>query len=268
MLFDTLLSTFSVREMASVVSHELGHHFHAHIYLNIVNALLQLLLFLFLLSKVIFLPSVSEAVGVHRHGRGISDSSESSNSDIHAVLHISLYVAAELLGPLSVLTFLLSNACSRLFEYQADEFSVRHYTPSKIEPRKKGETGNDGETAKVKIVSREEADALFREKEAEKRKKAKEGNSNDNEQNDQEGKKMNAKEAMAARISKLMEELEERGEVEGSDKPGVALHRGLSLLSASHLDNLTPHPLFVFFHYTHPPVLKRLQAIDEIVKKL
>jgi STE24 endopeptidase len=35
-------------------------------------------------------------------------------------------------------------------------------------------------------------------------------------------------------------------------------------LSQKNLSNLFPHPLYVIFHYSHPPLLDRLKAIDEI----
>jgi STE24 endopeptidase len=43
---------------------------------------------------------------------------------------------------------------------------------------------------------------------------------------------------------------------------GAALARALKTLSVDSLSNLYPHPLYVFFHYSHPPLLKRLHAID------
>lgn len=36
---------------------------------------------------------------------------------------------------------------------------------------------------------------------------------------------------------------------------------GLKALSQANLSNLTPHPVHVFLHYSHPPVLERIQAI-------
>jgi STE24 endopeptidase len=36
----------------------------------------------------------------------------------------------------------------------------------------------------------------------------------------------------------------------------------LKTLSASNLSNLTPHPFYVFLHYTHPPVLQRIRALE------
>lgn len=38
----------------------------------------------------------------------------------------------------------------------------------------------------------------------------------------------------------------------------------LKKLSVSNLSNLTPHPLYVFFHYSHPTLLNRLKRLGEI----
>lgn len=43
-----------------------------------------------------------------------------------------------------------------------------------------------------------------------------------------------------------------------------ALITALKKLSVDSLSNLTPHPLKVFFYYSHPPELERLKAIEEI----
>jgi len=42
---------------------------------------------------------------------------------------------------------------------------------------------------------------------------------------------------------------------------GTALEQALKKLSTDNLSNLTPHPAYVFFHYSHPPLLKRLAAL-------
>jgi STE24 endopeptidase len=42
---------------------------------------------------------------------------------------------------------------------------------------------------------------------------------------------------------------------------GKALANALKRLSVDNLSNLYPHPLYVFFHYSHPPLLKRLEAL-------
>ncbi len=43
-----------------------------------------------------------------------------------------------------------------------------------------------------------------------------------------------------------------------------ALIAGLKKLSVDTLSNLTPHPLKVFFYYSHPPVLDRIKSIEDI----
>jgi len=45
-------------------------------------------------------------------------------------------------------------------------------------------------------------------------------------------------------------------------KPG-ALQQALKRLSVKNLSNLTPHPWYVFIHYSHPALLQRLVAIDK-----
>lgn len=42
---------------------------------------------------------------------------------------------------------------------------------------------------------------------------------------------------------------------------GTALSNALKRLSVDSLGDLYPHPLYVFFHYSHPPLLKRLNAL-------
>jgi STE24 endopeptidase len=44
---------------------------------------------------------------------------------------------------------------------------------------------------------------------------------------------------------------------------GAALANALKKLSVDNLSDLYPHPAYVFFHYSHPPLLKRLEAIEK-----
>lgn len=46
-------------------------------------------------------------------------------------------------------------------------------------------------------------------------------------------------------------------------QPGSMI-AGLKKLSVDNLSNLTPHPLKVFFAYSHPPVLERIRALDQL----
>lgn len=43
-----------------------------------------------------------------------------------------------------------------------------------------------------------------------------------------------------------------------------ALKMSLKKLSVNNLSNLRPHPAYVFFHYSHPPLLQRMQALDKL----
>ena len=44
---------------------------------------------------------------------------------------------------------------------------------------------------------------------------------------------------------------------------GDDLSLALKKLSVNSLSNIYPHPLYVFFHYSHPPLIKRLRALNK-----
>ena len=44
---------------------------------------------------------------------------------------------------------------------------------------------------------------------------------------------------------------------------GDALQLALKKLSVDSLSNLYPHPFYVFMHYSHPPLLKRLAELNK-----
>ena len=48
---------------------------------------------------------------------------------------------------------------------------------------------------------------------------------------------------------------------------GEALQSALRKLSVDNLSNLKPHPAYVFFHYSHPPLLERLSALGLVKRK-
>lgn len=45
------------------------------------------------------------------------------------------------------------------------------------------------------------------------------------------------------------------------------LREALKKLSVNHLSNLRPHPAYVFVHYSHPPLLQRLEHLDRYKEK-
>lgn len=47
---------------------------------------------------------------------------------------------------------------------------------------------------------------------------------------------------------------------------GAPLIEALKKLSGDHLSNLTPHPAYVFVHYSHPPLLQRVRAMLQAMK--
>ena len=46
-----------------------------------------------------------------------------------------------------------------------------------------------------------------------------------------------------------------------------ALQQALKKLSVKNLSNLTPHPWYVFFNYSHPTLLQRLDALEKVKKE-
>jgi STE24 endopeptidase len=42
----------------------------------------------------------------------------------------------------------------------------------------------------------------------------------------------------------------------------VYLCEALKKLSVKNLSNMMPHPVYVFFHYSHPTLLKRLEKLE------
>jgi STE24 endopeptidase len=45
---------------------------------------------------------------------------------------------------------------------------------------------------------------------------------------------------------------------------GDDLISALKKLTTKNLSNLTPHPLYVFFHYSHPTLVQRIRAIKSL----
>ncbi len=45
---------------------------------------------------------------------------------------------------------------------------------------------------------------------------------------------------------------------------GKELIKALKKLTSKNLSNLTPHPLYVVFHYSHPPLISRIRALQSI----
>ena len=64
-------------------------------------------------------------------------------------------------------------------------------------------------------------------------------------------------------VSRTHEYEADRWAAETTHEP-ESLVNGLKRLSADNLSNLAPHPFYVFLNYSHPPLLKRVQAIQRV----
>jgi STE24 endopeptidase len=152
-LYDTLINNHTTDELVAILAHEVGHFKKKHIILSYVLSVIQIFFTLFVLSRMIFSPELSVALG----GNQLS-------------MPLNLMAFGILFSPISGITGLLMNVISRKNEFEADAYARDTYS-------------------------------------------------------------------------------------------GSALALALKKLSVDNLSNLFPHPLYVFFHYSHPPLLQRLAAI-------
>lgn len=153
-LYDTLLKEFDEEQITAVLAHEIGHYRKKHVLLSLVVSVLLTGLMLFLFSRIVDNPRLSEALGSEESG-----------------FHLGLIVFGILYSPLSLAIGLITNYISRRNEFAADRFVKENYLPSRL------------------------SDALKK-------------------------------------------------------------------LSVKNLSNLMPHPVYVFFHYSHPPLLSRLEKLE------
>jgi STE24 endopeptidase len=68
--------------------------------------------------------------------------------------------------------------------------------------------------------------------------------------------------AVTNAISRRYEYASDRFSVQVVKDP-EAMASSLVALSRENLSNLTPHPLYSFYHYTHPTTLERVRAIQQ-----
>lgn len=107
-LFDTLIEQQTTPELRAVLAHEIGHFKLRHIQLHMVSAALNLGLFLFLASRVIYSPAIFAAFGV------------STGS-----VYVGLAIFSILFSPLSQVISVALGYLSRRHEFQADAFAAR-----------------------------------------------------------------------------------------------------------------------------------------------
>lgn len=114
-LYDTLIEQMENRELVAVLAHEVGHYKRRHIEQGFLVSVLNMGLMLFVLSRLLFEPALSTALGATEPG-----------------LHLGLLAFTMLYTPISQLLSLFFNALSRRNEYQADAFARSTYDGSAL----------------------------------------------------------------------------------------------------------------------------------------
>lgn len=114
-LFDTLVEQMTEEEVVAVLAHEVGHYKKKHVVQGYLITVLNMGLMLFVLSRLVFEPALSGALGASQPG-----------------MHLSLMTFGLLYTPISMATSLLFNVLSRKNEYQADDFANRTYKGSAL----------------------------------------------------------------------------------------------------------------------------------------
>lgn len=105
--FDTLVTNHTTDELVAVLAHEIGHFKLHHIVQHIVEAILNIGIFLFLAQWLIHWPRLYEAFGVQ-----------------HPSIYAGLALFLVLYGPLSRLLGIARAAQSRRHEFAADRFAA------------------------------------------------------------------------------------------------------------------------------------------------
>jgi STE24 endopeptidase len=167
--YDTILSKHTTQELLAVLGHEIGHWKKGHIRKSVILQIALSGAIFYIVAKLlssVWLYKVLGIADIYR-AAGLTP----------AVIGAGLFVISVLFSPVSLLLSPVFTRISRMFEYDADRFSIDVY----------------GDAAAMK-------DALIK-------------------------------------------------------------------LASDNLSNLFPHPLYVIFHYSHPPLLERLKAIDRYARK-
>jgi STE24 endopeptidase len=152
-LYDTLIEQHSTEELVAVLAHEIGHYKRKHIIQSLVISTLQTGVILFVLSRFVFSPELSLALGGSQ-----------------MAIHLNLIAFGLLFSPISTLLGVVLNQFSRKNEFEADAYAAQTFA-------------------------------------------------------------------------------------------AAPLREALIKLHQKNLSNLTPHPWYVFFNYSHPPLLQRLRAL-------
>ncbi|MDP8290404.1 MAG: M48 family metallopeptidase [Candidatus Susulua stagnicola] len=109
-LFDTLIKNHSIKELVSILAHEMGHYKKKHILKTIIISILANGLMFFILSLFI-------------NNQGLFDAFRMDNLSIYA----SLLFFTFLYAPINIILSLAGNILSRKHEYEADNYAITTY---------------------------------------------------------------------------------------------------------------------------------------------
>ncbi len=113
-LFDSLLKNHSDDEILSALAHELGHFKYKHILINFIISL-----FLSFIGLLLAFLLINNNVLYDAFGFG-------SNFNIEKSKFVGLLLLSILIEPISFFMTPFSSILSRIFEYQADAFSIKN----------------------------------------------------------------------------------------------------------------------------------------------
>lgn len=109
-LYDTLISDLTTKELVAVLAHEIGHYKKNHVIWSLLLGIVQTGIVLFIFSLFVGSPELSAALGVAQPS-----------------FHIGLIAFGVLYSPISMITGLGMNLFSRKNEYQADAFAAKYF---------------------------------------------------------------------------------------------------------------------------------------------
>lgn len=115
-LYDTLIEQQSTEELVAVMAHEVGHYKKRHIYQGLVLSLIQTGVILFILSRFLFSPELSQALGASE-----------------TAVHLNLIAFGLLFSPISTILGILMNIFSRKNEFEADQYAAETYAAKPLE---------------------------------------------------------------------------------------------------------------------------------------
>jgi len=114
-LFDTLIKNHTDDELVSVLAHEVGHYKKNHVYSNLIISIIISGVMLFVLSKFLFNPQVSYALGGFVSFR-----------------HFEIFAFSIIYTPISTFLSILMNIKSRKNEFEADNYACKTFNKESL----------------------------------------------------------------------------------------------------------------------------------------